>query len=170
MTFESNDHSHDHQQDSFEMLVADAGYDQIEKGLLTIFRHFFQTFAVPEQQGWMIAFQSAYKSFPGGQAADIGVGAFSVVQAMRSARRTGFWFSNPDCPVCSAVLCTDERQLMEALVATRRGQRSRAHAHALLLCEGNDTGPFLDALNHLSQLLLEALDLKVKSPLTSQMG
>ncbi len=135
-----------------------AGLDRDEQQILTVMRFFFQSFTHPESQGWMKSFRTAHDHFPQDQAARLAVACLAVIQAMRCTRNAGFRFSNPDCAHCARILSRDERQLLGALAATRRGQRSRAHTHALLLCEGNDTQPFLSAINDLSQLMAQALN------------
>lgn len=137
--------------------VAKAGLDREERQILTIIRHFLQSFTYPSSQGWMMAFRSSCDHFPADQAANLALGCLEVIQTMRAARREGFRFSNPDCPGCRKVMSRDERQLMGALAAARRGQRSRAHTHALLLCEGNDAQPFLEATDILARRLARAL-------------
>lgn len=136
------------------MKIADAGLDRDERALLQVMRYFFQSFTQPETQGWIMAFRAALQHFPHDQAANIALASLSVLQTMRMSRREAFRFSNPDCAACCEVLCDDERQLIGIVAATRRGQRSRAHTHALLICEGNDTVPVLNAALELSHLLV----------------
>ena len=135
------------------ILVASAGFDADERAVLNVMRYFFQSFTRSSTQGWMGAFRHALDVFPPEHAANVALAVLSVVQSMRMSRREVFRFSNPDCPGCRKILCDDERQLIGIVVAMRRGQRSRAHAHALLICEGNDTSPVLTAARELSNLL-----------------
>lgn len=141
------------QSDANALYVAQAGLDRDERVILQVMRYFFQSFTQPQSQGWIMAFRVALQHFPHDQAANIGLATLSVVQNMRMSRREAFRFSNPDCKSCSALLCEDERQLIGLVVATRRGQRSRAHTHALLICEGNDTVAVLNAARELSHLM-----------------
>ncbi|WP_421703708.1 hypothetical protein [Aliiroseovarius sp.] len=139
-----------------DLPVAGAGLDRSELQVLTVLRYFLQSFTYPASQAWMTAFQVAGRHFPAEQSANLALAALDMVQAMRVARREGFRFSNPECPGCRQVMSGDERQLMGALAAARRGQRSRAHTHALILCEGNDVQPFLEATNILARRMARA--------------
>ncbi|WP_371169260.1 hypothetical protein [Aliiroseovarius sp. 2305UL8-7] len=134
-------------------LLETAGLDADERAVLHVMRYFFQSFTRSSTQGWMGTFRHALDQFPADQAANVALAVLSVVQNMRISRREVFRFSNPDCPGCCKVLCDDERQLIGIVVAMRRGQISRAHTHALLICEGNDTAPVLQATRELSHIL-----------------
>ncbi len=125
--------------------------------MLTVLRYFLQSFTYPTSQAWMSAFEVASRHFPPQEAANLALAGLDMVQAMRVARRAGFRFSNPDCPGCRQVMSGDERQLLGALAASRRGQRSRAHTHALILCEGNDVQPFLETTNILARRMARAM-------------
>ena len=120
-----------------------------EGKILTIARCFFQTFACPGGQSWMDSFKMADVYFKSEDAAQMALGILNIVQTMRIARNSTFQFSNPLCPGCARLMTETERQLTSALSAVRLGQRSTAHIHALLLTEGNDTGPMLNAMQEL---------------------
>lgn len=137
--------------------LSESGLDRDEQILLTIMRYYFQSFAMPQSQGWMQAIRVGYEAFPEKEAANLTMAVLAVVQTMRSSRQSGFQFSNPDCAHCARTLSGDERQLMGTVASTRRGQRSRAHTHALLLCEGNDTEQFLNAVTDLTQQVARAI-------------
>lgn len=150
-----------------DLPLEQAGLDRGERAVLTVMRYFFQSFTHPESQGWMDAFQAAFEHFPQEKAANLAVAALSAIQAMRSARCEGFQFSNPDCPSCRKVMSRDERQLLGTLAATRRGHQSRAHSHALILCEGSDTQPFLTATRELSLLMAEIMTSRERNTVPS---
>ncbi len=76
---------------------------------------------------------------------------FHVIQQMRRSRRSCFRFSNPDCAGCAAQLCAHERLLLNTCRALARGRPDEAAAHAMILCEGNDTGPFLHEMARLAR-------------------
>ncbi|PIE07863.1 MAG: hypothetical protein CSA74_04985 [Rhodobacterales bacterium] len=137
--------------------VADAGLSPTEQNVLTIARHFMQSLARPESQGWIRAFGVAHAVWPKRLAPGLGVAVFAMVQCLRGARVSGFRFSNPDCEHCSAFLSDDERRLANMLKATSRGARSAAHADALMLCEGNDPAMLLEAVRGLADLIQDAL-------------
>lgn len=137
--------------------VQNAELDQDERIVLEMMRHLFQSFAQPASQGWLNAFYVGMDHFPEDNAANITLATLAVVQNMRTSRREVFRFSNPNCRTCSKILSEDERQLIGVVAATRRGARSCAHAHALMLCEGNDTAPMLQAAVQLSHLLARSM-------------
>jgi len=136
--------------------VAAARFDEVEQTLLTVARYYFQSFAHPATEAWVKAFALAEERFPSSaaqtKASELAVALLAAVQAMRASRKSGFRFSNPDCPDCARILCEQERQFMEVLRALRQDARSRAHASALLLCEGNPTTAFLRAMTDLVAL------------------
>ncbi len=148
--------AHHHQPGTLR--VADAGLSPAEEQVLTIARHFMQSFARPESQGWIRAFGTAHAAWSDRLAPGLGVAVFAVVQCLRGARASGFRFSNPDCAHCSAFLSDDERRLANMLKATTHGARSAAHADALMLCEGNDPSMLLEAARGLADLLRDAED------------
>ncbi|MBL3569967.1 hypothetical protein DSD19_14860 [Rhodovulum sp. BSW8] len=126
--------------------------------MLTVARHFFQSFAKPQSEGWIRALAAAEQRFRPGMhaasAADMAVRLLAALQELRAARTSGFRFSNPDCPGCAARLTEQERQFMDVLIALRRGKRSKAHAAAMMLCEGNPTDSFLRAMADLAALTI----------------
>ena len=147
-----------------DLPVAQAGLDQAERQVLTVLRYFLQSFTRPASQAWMGAFHEAERHFPQGQSADLALAGLDLIQAMRLARCEGFSFSNPECACCRQWLSGDERQLMSVLAAVRRGQRSRAHTHALILCEGNDVQPVLEATNILARRMAHAVNSPERVP------
>jgi len=116
-----------------------AGYDPIEHAILEISRFFFQTFAVPQSQTWLLALQCAELRFPRDVSAQICFDILAAVQAMRVSRVSSFCFNNPTCPGCSKIVSEHERQFMGIFSAIRGRRMSEAQTHALLICEGNDT-------------------------------
>ena len=136
-----------------DRLLGDAGYDAEELVVLTVARYNFKTFSEPHGQAWMKAFGFARSVLGEGRGAWIACAVMDLVQEMRLSRRSTFWFSNPDCPGCANILCECERQLMGVVVALRRGRRSEAHTHAMLLCEGHDTSAFLKAAERLTNAM-----------------
>ena len=80
-------------------------------------------------------------------------GVQRAVQEMRLARHSVFQFSNPGCQRCAARLTGHERLLMNTLRERMAGRPQHAQAHAMMLCEGNDTDGFLAEIAALSQVL-----------------
>ncbi|TCP60922.1 hypothetical protein EV663_10797 [Rhodovulum bhavnagarense] len=136
--------------------LAQAGFDPIEHGVLTIARLFFQSFAFPKSQAWMSAFGRAGQFLSHGlvnaRSRDVAFAVLGAVQEMRKARKSGFRFSNPDCRCCASLLSDHERHFLEVLRALRRGTRSQAHCAAMLVCEGNPADGLLPAMSDLATL------------------
>ncbi|MBK1637043.1 hypothetical protein [Rhodovulum adriaticum] len=136
--------------------LAQAGFDPVEQGVLTIARLFFQSFAFPNSHAWLSAFARAGRLLPPGavqgRSRDVAFAVLGAVQEMRTARKSGFRFSNPDCPCCASILSDHERHFLEVLRALRRGTRSQAHCAAMLVCEGNPADGLLLAMSDLAAL------------------
>ncbi len=128
-----------------------------EKAILHIARLFFRSFASPQTQSWMTAFSLAQHSFGGRDPEKIAVAVMKSVQTMGKARSSGFNFSNPDCAECSGNVTDHERQFISVLSDLRQGHRGTAHINAMLLCEGNDFAPFLDAMGALEAMMTPPL-------------
>lgn len=135
------------------ILVQDAGLSGSEKAVLEIMRYIMLSFATPESQGWIRAFRRGYDFWPETRAAHMAMSVFAMVQSMRCARGSEFRFANPDCKRCVRFLTPDERRFLTVLACVGRGERSRSHAEALILCEGRDPGTTLAAARTLSDLL-----------------
>lgn len=133
--------------------VATGGLAEADFAALQVARHFFRSFAAPQSHGWLDAFPVAERSFAGQAPAAIAVAVLGAVQAMGRVRQSGFSFSSPTCPDCAQLMTDHERHFISVLMALRRGERSRAVVHAMLLCEGNDSGPFLAAMDELGELI-----------------
>jgi len=136
----------------FGAAVGELGYDEIDRQILAILRHYFTSFAAPERQGWVSAIAASMRDFGDARGPEIAVAVLSAVQAMRGARRSTFRFNAPGCPNCARFVTDQERLLMTALRETARGRPEAAAAHAGLLCEGNDTARLLHALDTLARL------------------
>jgi len=136
-----------------ESLVSQAGFTENELTVLAIARYYFRSFAEPESQAWIRSLAIARCALGEAHGPQVAVAVLDMVREMRLARRTMFRFSNPECPACANVLCETERHLMRILGAVSRAQKSEAHAHALLLCEGNDPHHLIAAAQELADLL-----------------
>ncbi|MEM9342413.1 MAG: hypothetical protein AAGA87_05165 [Pseudomonadota bacterium] len=141
---------------SKETSLREAGYDTIECAILEVSRLFFQTFAVPHSQSWLMALQRAELRFPSEAGAQIGLDILAAVQAMRMSRVSSFCFNNPTCPGCSQIVSEHERQFMGIFRALRHRRMSEAQTHALLICEGNDTRHLLNRMMALVSSTCEA--------------
>lgn len=132
------------------------GIDSLDPQMLctlTVARYFFQSFAVPQLEGWTRAMSGAEHLLGRRAAPDFACAVLRAVQAMRRSRQSTFHFSNPDCANCAARLSRHERLLLNVLRAFLLGKPQDAAAHAILLCEGNDTGEFLDEMEALSDAM-----------------
>lgn len=139
--------------DEKDILRDAAGLDAIEDTVLTIARHYFQSFAVPQSQAWMNAINLAEQAFGRQDGGQIAARVMSVLRAMRGARRSTFMFNSPGCKGCSAVLSEHERRLIGAFAALRRGALGQARVEAMMLCEGNATDALIYEMRALSAAL-----------------
>lgn len=125
--------------------LADLQADDTDKILLTVARHFFCALARPGQDGRRLAASIAELSFGPGRGTAMAAALYRAIEAMRMARSDAFFYNDPNCPGCSRQLTEAELYLFQALRSVRLGRTSAASAHAMLLCEGNDYAPFLEA-------------------------
>lgn len=132
--------------------------DPRDAAVLSIARHFFQSFAHPPSEGWVRAFAHADRAFGEARGAIVASAVLHSVQRMREARRSCFRFSNPDCVHCAEALSESERHFIGAFRAITDSHLSEAYGHALILCEGNDADPFLRQLQALSDQIAAADD------------
>lgn len=145
---------HDHDLAGNEMRLDRAGLDLVEISVLAVQRSFFQSFATPASQSWMHGADIASERFGERNGMSIWRAVLAQVQQMRLARQSCFSFSNPLCAVCRQVLTADERQLAFTLKAIRQGRSDWARTHAMILCEGGEVGPFIQATQDLAHLLV----------------
>lgn len=123
--------------------------------VLTVARHQFQSFAMPQFESWTLALPHAERLFGRDEAPRLVCGVQRAVQAMRCSRKNVFHFSNPGCARCAARLTGHERLLLNSLRSAMMERRQDAEAHAMILCEGNDTAAFLDEIGALAQVLAD---------------
>ncbi len=141
------------QPDAQKRSLAESGLDADEMVILTIARHYFQTFAYPEGHGWLPAMVIAADHFQRQGGPEVAYATLAAVQAMRYARSTVFHFSNPQCPDCCQVLTGDERQFMASLQAIRQASSAQSLTQAIILCEGGDVRAFVATLGALANLM-----------------
>lgn len=130
-----------------------AALDPMLRCVLTVARLQFQSFATPELESWTQALPHAERLYGRDAAPGLVCGVLRAVQEMRLARQSVFAFSNPGCQRCAARLTGHERLLLNTLREMMAGRPQHADAHAMMLCEGNDTGAFLAEIAALSQVL-----------------
>ncbi len=132
------------------------GMDTLDPALrcaLAIARYQFQSFAMPELESWSRALPHADRLFGRDAAPGLVCAVQRAVHAMRCARKSVFRFSNPDCGRCAARITGHERLLMNTLRSILADRPSDAEAHAMILCEGNDTRVLIDEMRALAQVI-----------------
>lgn len=133
--------------------------DTFESQVLKIARHFFQAFSDPESQAWVNAFGQAERSFPVPFGATIGHAILIAINEVRFSRRGSFQFECPGSLAGEHSMTDAERYFILILHHVRRADRTAARAHALFLCEGNDTSRVLAAFERLAVITGDAGDL-----------
>jgi len=135
-----------------ETLLEDAGLDPFEMLTLQMLRFFFQTFACPASHSWVYAMDVARQAC-GEQGGAFALKVLDAMKAVRTTRKSTFTFSSPTCPGCSEILTEHERRMMCALAAVRVGKIGVARLELLMLCEGNDVEPVIDAFEIISDAM-----------------
>jgi len=138
---------------AFEGGLGNAGSGAVEQNLLLVARHYFMSYANPGTLYWEVATDVCRDRFGQVAGPQIAVALLNVLRAMRGSRKTIFKFTNPFCKVCSTKTSDCERLLVCAIAHTRNGNKSAAAMDALMLCEGNDTGETMGAIEELCALI-----------------
>lgn len=131
-------------------LLSTLPFDEDERRVLRIARMFFRSFACPESQSWIAGVGAALEGFDHRVGPHVYVATLGAVQAMRQSRRSVFQFNDPGCVECALCVTDNERLFLGALRAMRDAAPERAAGLAMVLCEGNETGPWLVALKTLA--------------------
>ena len=113
--------------------------DPVEFAFLTAARYFCLSFQEPQSGAWVTAMLGSEFFFPGDASAEKMRRALSVVHEMRTSRQSTFWFSNPRCEECTAIVTEHERHLLQLIQHARARRLSMMSSSAMLLCEGSDT-------------------------------
>ncbi len=106
--------------------VASLGLDVFETGLLAVMRHFMQSFAQPQGQGWQHALAIAAERWGPEEGPCAAFALLRVVQEMRRARVAEFGFANPLCPACRDHATPEEAALVMMLHHMRRNRTGPA--------------------------------------------
>ncbi|WP_421724417.1 hypothetical protein [Bauldia sp.] len=117
--------------------------------ILNTARRYCMSFSNASRLYWEDAIDVAVAEFGDARGPEIAVAVLNVPRKMRSARRSNFIFYSPYCPACSAKVTPDEERLIRTIQATRLGQSGSAEIDAMILCEGNGTHQFLQAVKRL---------------------
>ncbi len=140
-----------------EVYRDDCNLDDAEAAILTISRYYFQSFAVPESQAWTEAMRFAEAKFGDTLGGIINLRLLKVLLAIRGSRKSVYRFNSTICPTCSGIVTEHERRFIVSLQSLRTQKAGRASSELMMLCEGNDIGPTIDALHELTILLPEKI-------------
>lgn len=146
---------------SKDMTISVAGLDFHEEMMLAIFRQFLLAYTDVKQLHWERAFEITVTAYGTKDGPNIAFALLKVLQAVRTERRTVFRFVNPCCENCAALLSDYERHLMRTISFVRKGDMTSAQMEALILCEGFDTRPTLQAVNELNVTFINAYPQKM---------
>ncbi|SFR05209.1 hypothetical protein [Poseidonocella sedimentorum] len=126
--------------------------DPSEFVILSVLRLYVSSFTAPERQHWLAGLTCAQRFF--GEEAGPGAACaiLAGVQALRQSRVSPLRITAPEGPGPARALTDHERLFILSLRAMRQGQKTAAEGFALLLCEGNDTGPLLRSLAKIAAL------------------
>lgn len=127
----------------------DTNFGERERIILQTARYFFDSFANPQGQSWILGFDCPGKLYGEVEGPRIAALILDSVQAMRMARQSCFWFNTPHCVGCSQILSEHERLFMRSFTALQEGRRPVAVSYAMLLCEMNPVETFLAAQQRL---------------------
>lgn len=79
---------------------------------------------------------------------------FSLVSAIRSARRSVFCFSNPLCLVCRELVTPQELSLLGVIIHVSAGRKADSRADAMVVCERFDQSDVVEAAQSLAVTLI----------------
>lgn len=132
--------------------------------ILQITRLYIQSIANPSSLAWMQALADADQIFNSTYGPQIAARALNALQEVRMSRRSMFNFNSPTCPSCCEIVTEHERRFMTALDCVRAGAIGQAKIELIMLCEGNDVIPALDAMSRLNSLIVEFLSSNIREP------
>lgn len=136
-----------------ECFVSDVDLDPVEQNCLALARMILLFMADPSSPLRRLDVQDAAQLFGADCAQDVTTAMTDLFSAIHLIRKSPFVFSNPHCLNCKDILTENERRIMLALAAARRGHRSALAAHVMLVCEGNPDVPVHHNLKRLTQIL-----------------
>lgn len=142
-----------HKTNGREKKAADLGLDQIEQLLLLTARQYFVSYTDPSHPHWETAFDICECQFGEAKGTQIAAGVLTVLRKMRLSRTSTFQFTNPYCRQCAGRMSDCECQLFSALRHMRNRDTQSAYKEAVLLCEGSQVQPMLNAMEKLCDLL-----------------
>ena len=135
-----------------EGLLADAGFDSVERRALEVMRLIFAGMSKTRPRYAPDVSAVANTLFGCQRGGILLAGLTAFVQTMAISRSETFRYSNPFCTGCAAVMTENERHLLSILHHSRRGSTGRAMTSALFLCDARPVAPLLDAAADLASL------------------
>ncbi|MCF2905404.1 hypothetical protein L0666_10410 [Octadecabacter sp. CECT 8868] len=132
--------------------------------VLQIMRLCMQSVAHPPSMAWMAVLPGADEAFGTTYGPQIAARTLETLQAVRLSRRSLFGFNSPTCPSCCQIVTEHERRFMTALECVRIGATGQAKLELIMLCEGNDVTPALNAIDYLNRLIVDFLCTDLQAP------
>ena len=136
-----------------ECYVSDIKLDALELDCLALARTILLFMADPSSALRRVDVQDAAEVFGAENSNDIICAMTDLFGSIHLIRKSPFVFSNPHCLNCRKILTENERRIMLALAAMRRGRLSKVAAHVMLVCEGNPDVPVHQNLKRLARIL-----------------
>ncbi|WP_120631295.1 hypothetical protein [Ruegeria sp. EL01] len=119
-------------------------FDDFERGLLPVMRHFILSFTTPTTQAWQHAYSVAIEKWGQDQGLNLAHLVFKVIKATLHCRADGLAFNDPLSVEDRLEITCDERALLKMLHHMRRDETPAARDAV-----GQVTGGYPDA--HLVQ-------------------
>jgi hypothetical protein len=132
--------------------------------ILQIARLYMQSVAHPPSMAWMAALSGADETFDEIFGPQVAARTLETLQKVRLSRRSLFNFNSPTCPSCCQFVTEHERRFMAAIDCVRSGATGQAKIELIMLCEGNDVVPALDAMDRLNNLIAAFLSSGARAP------
>ncbi|MEO1109369.1 MAG: hypothetical protein AAFX90_15755 [Pseudomonadota bacterium] len=111
-------------------------FDDFERGLLPVMRHFIQSFAEPDTQSWQFAYSTAIERWGVDQGLTLAHLVYKIIKATLYSRPYGLAFNDPLCVESRNHFTSDELALMRMLHHMRRDETPAARDAAGLLSGG----------------------------------
>lgn len=111
-------------------------FDDFERGLLPVMRHFILSFSDPETQAWQHAYSVAIECWGQDQGLALAHLVYKVVKATLHARPYGLAFNDPLCVETRRDLTCDELSLLRMIHHMRRDETPQARDAVSLVAGG----------------------------------
>ncbi len=137
--------------------LSDLDMSANDGAVLQIMRLYMQSVSHPPSMAWMAALSGADTAFGRTFGPQIAARTLEALQRVRVSRKSVFHFNSPACPCCSQIVTEHERRFMRALECANAGALGQAKMELIMLCEGNNVIPALDAMERLNQTIADFL-------------